>query len=41
LRELEICGIREASLFPEMEYQARDIKSRFTEEMKAAVLSEE
>ena len=41
LRELEICGIREASLFPEMEYQARDIKSRFTEEMKAAVLSDE
>lgn len=35
LRELKICGIREARLFPEMEYQARDIKSRFTEELKA------
>jgi hypothetical protein len=41
LRELEICGIREATLFPEMENQARDIKNRFTTELKVGEPSNE
>lgn len=31
LKELEYAGIREATLFPEMEYQAKEIKSQFSE----------
>ncbi|MEN6565302.1 MAG: hypothetical protein ABFC57_03275 [Veillonellales bacterium] len=30
LHELELSGIREATLFPEMEYQAKEIKKVFT-----------
>lgn len=30
LKELEYAGIREATLFPEMEYQAKEIKTLFT-----------
>lgn len=30
LKELEYAGIREATLFPEMEYQAKEIKALFT-----------
>lgn len=30
LKELEYVGVREATLFPEMEYQAKEIKSQFS-----------
>lgn len=33
MRELEYAGIREATLFPEMEYQAREIKKIFSDEI--------
>jgi len=32
LKELEHLGIREATLFPEMEYQAREIKNLYSSE---------
>lgn len=34
MHELELSGIREAALFPEMEYQAKDIKSKFSDSKK-------
>lgn len=37
LRELEIAGIREATLFPEMEYQAKEIEKKYKYKLTSIV----